>query len=119
MICRRLVGGRAQPADGGLTLQAAHALFQALQIDVVGRIAAAMLGRGIGRAALAEGRPARALRDWRFPELQRAVGKVSQIRLALLVARRHQKARRRRIIIGAMRGIGGCPVSLGRIRRAN
>jgi hypothetical protein len=53
MICRRLVGGRAQPADGGLTLQAAHALFQALQIDVVGRIAAAMLGRGIGRAALA------------------------------------------------------------------
>jgi hypothetical protein len=118
MIYWLLIGGRAQPADGSLTLQAAHALFQALQIDVVRRLAAAMLGRSIVRAALAEGRPARALRDWRFPELQRAVGKVGEI-LALLVTRRHQKARRRRIIIGAMRGIGGCPVSLGCIRRAN
>jgi len=119
MTFRLLFGGRAQPADSGLTLQAAHALFQALQIDVVRRIAAAMLGCGKGRAALAEGRPARTLRDWRFPELQRAVGKVGQIRLPLLVTRRYEKARRRRIIIGAMRGIGGCPVSLGRIRRAN
>jgi hypothetical protein len=114
-----LFGGRSQPADGGLTLQAAHALFQALQIDVVCRLAAGMLGRGIGRAALAEGRPARALRDWRFPELQRAVGEVGEIRLALLVARRHQKAWWRRIIFAAMRGISGCPVSFGRIRRAN
>jgi len=119
MICRRLVGGRAQPADGGLTLQAAHALFQALQIDIVGRISSRVLGRGKGRAALAEGRPARTLRDWRFPELQRAVGKVGQIRLPLLVTRRYEKARRRRIIIGTMRGIGGCTVSFGRIRRAN
>jgi hypothetical protein len=113
-----LFGGRAQPADGSLTLQAAHALFQALQVDVVCRIAAS-IGCGIGRATFAQGRPARALRDWRFPELQRAIGKVGEIGFPLLVTRRNKKAWRRRIIIGAMRGIGGRPVSLGCIRRAN
>ena len=59
-----LVGGRAQPADGGLPLQAAHALFQALQIDIVGRIPSRVLGRGKGRAALAEG-PARSVEAFR------------------------------------------------------
>jgi hypothetical protein len=119
MTCELLLAGRAQPADGGLTLQTAHAFFQALQIDVVGRLATGMLARGVGRAALAQGSAARALRDWRFPELQRAVGKVGEIRLALLVTRRHKKAWGRRIIIATMGGIGGRAVSLGRIRRAN
>jgi hypothetical protein len=45
MICRLLVGGRAQPADGSLTLQAAHTFFQTLQIDVVARLRSRVLSR--------------------------------------------------------------------------
>jgi hypothetical protein len=45
MIFRMLVGGRAQPADGSLALQAAHTFFQTLQIDVVARIRSRVLGR--------------------------------------------------------------------------
>ena len=45
MIFWLLVGGRAQPTDGSLTLQAAHTFFQTLQIDVVARIRSRVLGR--------------------------------------------------------------------------
>jgi hypothetical protein len=45
MIRRLLVRGRAQPADGSLTLQPAHAFFQTLQIDVVARLRSSVLGR--------------------------------------------------------------------------